>query len=73
MTEKPNTTTAPQVRHIASPIPRFNGRPNLCGAESNDYGGLDEAYRAHVEGWTHGTVTCPLCLRTALVAMECHV
>ena len=58
-----------QIRHILSPIGTPNGRTHLCGAEGVDYGGLDEAYRANVEGWTMGTTTCRDCIRTALVGM----
>ena len=57
--------------HIASPIPRAGGRKNLCGALQEpgmSYDGLDEAYRANVEGWASGT-PCPDCLRTAMIAM----
>jgi hypothetical protein len=58
------------IRHILSPIPSPTGRSPLCGAtDGSDYNGLDEAYRAHVEGWTSNTITCRDCVLTALVAM----
>ena len=63
-----------ETMHIASPRAQPGGRPNLCGAPQttwNAYNGLDEAYRANVEGWSPDRVTCRDCLRTALIAMEC--
>jgi hypothetical protein len=60
------------TRHILSPIPRPGGRMPLCGAEdweNTSYGGLDEAYRANVEGWPARGAPCRDCLKVATIAM----
>jgi hypothetical protein len=63
----------PSLMHIASPRPQAGGRPNLCGAPQttwNAYSGLDEAYRANVEGWTFpARPVCRDCLATAMISM----
>lgn len=57
--------------HIASPLHDGVGGPNLCGSPPDpaaQYRGLDQAYRAHAEGWA-GAPTCRDCLAVALIAM----
>lgn len=64
-------TGGPLRWHICSPIPREGGRRTLCGLrnDATQYDGLDEAYRAHVEGWPNIGWPCRRCLGVALIAM----
>ena len=62
------------VAHIASPYRRIGRWGNLCGAppdQINTYDGLDEAYKAALEGWEvfEKRVVCRDCLATALIAL----
>lgn len=58
--------------HIQSPrYVRDGGAKTLCGLhnDADRYNGLDEAYRAHVEGRPNIGEPCRLCLSVALIAM----
>ena len=57
--------------HILTPIPKPNGRGSLCGLRNDapTFDSLDEAYRAHVEGWSGIGAPCRRCLSVALIAM----
>ncbi len=69
----PTNRTTENAMHIASPRPQSGGRPNLCGSpqkKGSVYDGLDEAYRASVEGWQFpARPICRDCIATALIAM----
>lgn len=74
MTDSPNhPDTTADVMHIATPRPQAGGRGNLCGAAQtlhNCYDGIDQAYRASVEGWKFpAPPICRECVGVALVAM----
>lgn len=60
--------------HIATPIPAPGGRGNLCGAEQthiNYFNDPNEAYRAHVEGWSASRKTiCLECVKIFLIALH---
>lgn len=61
------------IWHIHSPIPRAGGRRTLCGATGllvGQYDGLNEAYRACVQGWAGCGAPCTACLDVAMVAMK---
>lgn len=69
-------TITDDLWHIHSPIPRPGGRRTLCGAASaltSQYDGLDEAYRARVEGWIGCAPPCSACIEVAMVAMRRNV
>lgn len=61
------------TRHILSPIPCEGGRRPLCGAPYHEpsFDGLDEAYRACVEGVAPSDLTCRNCVAVAIIAMGC--
>ena len=71
---KSETTDNPTTgfhRHIVSPSFQPGGSLTLCGSPYQvgmSYDGLDEAYRANVEGWASGP-PCRNCLKVALIAM----
>lgn len=59
--------------HVYSPASHLGSRRTLCGAvgeASYQYDGLDQAYRASVEGWPDCDPPCVACLEVAMIAMR---